>query len=147
MYYTGICSGRHMFTWLCPAHFNIRISTTNMPPIVCCIELHFVWIYLFHWIHDSLWFTWQLVYLYVTEFNYLTFQFGDLMPSMLMMAGMGRNYLAIYGFNITASSVKRYASYVPIRSKDMFLEYLSEPGSLAYAVFVCMIAAIGISGA
>ena len=92
-------------------------------------------------------YTLQLVYLYVTELNYLTFQFGDFMQSMLMMASIGRNYLAIHDFNITAGLVKRYASYVPIRSKDMFLEYLSEPGSLAYAVFVCMIAAIGISGA
>ena len=64
-----------------------------------------------------------------------------------MIVGMGRNYLAIYDFNISAILLKHYASSVPRRSKEMFLEYLSEPGSLAYAVFVCTIAAIGISGA
>ena len=68
------------------------------------------------------------------------------MPSMVMLASMGRNYVAIHDFNITAGLVKHYASFVPRRSREMFLEYLSEPGSLAYAVFVCTIAAIGISG-
>ena len=64
-----------------------------------------------------------------------------------MIASFDRNFLGINNRNYTLKIIESVSKVKAKTSKEYFLEYLSHPGSIAYAAFICTIATIGVFGA